>query len=502
MIKKLTSPAAASAAGLLTLGALALGLAAPAFAEDFVQFGYDRTRNMVSDESGLPAEWDAKKGTNILWSQPVGSQSYAGPIISDGIVLIGTNNEGARNPDVKGDKGVIMAFDEKSGEFLWQIIHHKLPESKLHDWPLQGVCSTPVIEGDIFYYVSNRAEVVAADMKGFRDGENDGPFTDEEFTGEFAGDILWKYDTMGELDVFPHNLAVSSPIIVGDLIFITTGNGVDEGHIQVPSPLAPSFIAINKKTGELAWENADPGEAILHGTWSNPSYAEIKGQGQVIMPGGDGWVYSFKPEDGELLWKFDANPKDSKWRLGGSGTRNNIISMGVIYDDKVYIGVGQDPEHGEGPGHFYAIDATKRGDITESGVVWRRSGEEFNRTISTAAIEDDIVYIADLSGFLYALDAQTGGHHWTYDAFAAVWGSAYAADGKIYMGDEDGDIAVLETGKEMKVLGEHNLGSAVYTTPVAHDGVLFILGRNRLFAIAEGAGKAEAEAKAEPKKGP
>ena len=490
--------AAGSLAGLMTLALAAPVLAEPA---DMVQFGFDRSRNMISNETGLPAEWNTSAGKNIKWSQAAGSQSYAGPVISDGVVLIGTNNEGARNPEVKGDKGNIMAFDEKTGEFLWQIIHHKLPESKLHDWPLQGVCSTPVIEGDIFYYVSNRAEVVAADMKGFRDGENDGPFKDEEFTGEFAGDILWKYDTMAELDVFPHNLAVSSPIIVGDLIFITTGNGVDEGHINVPSPLAPSFIAINKKTGELAWENADPGEKILHGTWSNPSYAEVQGRGQVIMPGGDGWVYSFKPEDGTLLWKFDANPKDSVWRLGGSGTRNNIISMGVIYDDKVYIGVGQDPEHGEGPAHFYAIDATKSGDITESGLVWTRGGEDFNRTISTAAIHDGIVYIADLSGFLYALDAQTGEHHWTYDAFAAVWGSAFVADGKVYLGDEDGDVAVLKAGKELQVLGEHNIGSAIYTTPVAHDGTLFILGRNRLFAIAEGASMPKPEAK-KAKEGP
>ncbi|MEM8932009.1 MAG: PQQ-binding-like beta-propeller repeat protein [Acidobacteriota bacterium] len=462
-------------------------LAGPALADEMTQFGYDRSRNMISDATGLPSEWDLDSGKNVKWRQAVGSQSYAGPVIGGGVVLIGTNNEGARNPDIKGDKGNIMAFDEETGEFLWQIIHDKLPESKLHDWPLQGVCSTPVIEGDIFYYVSNRAELVAADLHGFRDGENDGPFKDEKLTGEYAGDILWKYDTMGDLDVFPHNLAVSSPIIVDDLIFITSGNGVDEGHINVPSPFAPSFMAFNKKTGELVWENADPGENILHGTWSNPSYGVIGGKPQIIMPGGDGVVYSFEPETGKLIWSFDANPEGSVWRLGGSGTKNNIISMGVVHDDKVYIGVGQDPEHGEGPGNFWVIDGTKTGDITKTGAVWHRGGEDFNRTISTAAIHDGIVYITDLSGFLYALDAKSGEHYWTYDAFAAVWGSPYVADGKVYLGDEDGDIAVLAAGKELKELGEHNLGAAVYTTPLAKDGVLYILARNELFAIEEGA---------------
>ena len=73
-----------------------------------------------------------------------------------------------------------MAFDATDGEFLWQAAHAKLPAGRVNDWPLQGICSTPAVEGDRVYYVSNRAEVVAADTEGFRDGENDGPFTDEK----------------------------------------------------------------------------------------------------------------------------------------------------------------------------------------------------------------------------------------------------------------------------------------------------------------------------------
>ena len=98
-----------------------------------------------------------------------------------------------------------------------------------------------------------------------------------------------------------------------------------KGHIHIPSPFAPSFIAINKDTGELVWESDLPGENILHGQWSNPAYAEVDGVPQVILPGGDGWVYSLEPETGKLIWKFDCNPKDSVWQLGGRGTRNAII---------------------------------------------------------------------------------------------------------------------------------------------------------------------------------
>ena len=451
-----------------------------------VMFGIDPARNMVSYETNLPTTWDPETGENIKWTAALGSQTYTNPLIIGGKVFIATNNEGLRNPKLTGDRGNIMAFSEDKGEFLWQATHEKLPAGIVNDWPLQGICSTPFIEGDRLYYVSNRCEVLCIDTEGFRDGENDGPYQDEAETSDIDFDIIWKLDMMEELDVFPHNLAAGSPIVVGDLLFTVTGNGVDESHILLPSPAAPSFIALNKHTGELVWEDAKPGEEILHGTWSNPAYAEINGVPQVIFPGGDGWLYSFKPEDGELIWKFDCNPKDSKWELGGAGTRNNLISTPVIVDNIVYLGVGQDPEHGEAPGHLYAIDPKKgggTGDITGKSEVWRVEGEEFNRTISSAAIMDGLMLITDLSGFLYCLNLETGEKYWTYDTFAAIWGSPFIADGKVYLGDEDGDIVVLKASKEEELLHEVNMGSAVYSTPVASNGVLYIASRTTLFAI-------------------
>lgn len=465
----------------------ALGTVAVGSAEDVGMFGGTPSRNMVSEETGLPDSWDAKTGKNIKWRQPLGSQSYGGPVIAGDKIYVGTNNEGRRAPAIEGDKGVVMAFQAADGKFLWQSVHDKLPDGRVHDWPLQGICSGPYVEGDRLYYVSNRAQVVAADTEGFRDGTNDGPYQDEQRTGELDGDIIWTLDMIGELDVFPHNLAAGNPVIAGNLLFTVTGNGVDEGHINIPAPFAPSFIAIDKNSGKLAWESALPGDEILHGQWSNPAYGEIGGKAQIVFPGGDGWLYSLDPKTGELIWKFDTNPKDSVWELGGAGTRNNLISTPVIWQDKVIIGVGQDPEHGEGQGNLWAIDATGSGDITETGAVWHLGGEDFHRTISTAAIKDGLLYIADLSGFLYCLDAKTGEHYWTYDAFAAVWGSAFVVDGKVYLGDEDGDVAVLTAGKKLEVLNEINMGSAIYTTPIAKDGVLYIASRNTLFAIAEGA---------------
>ena len=454
------------------------------YSMDVAMWGGSLDRNMISNETNMPDKWDPSTSLNIKWTAALGSQTYGNPVISGGKIFVGTNNEGRRNPKLGGDRGVVMCFRESDGQFLWQASSTKLESGRVNDWPLQGVCSSPFIEGDRLYYVSNRCEVVCLDTEGFSDGENDGPFVSETDTSKIDGDIIWKLDMMGELDVFPHNLAVCSPIAVGELLFVVTANGVDESHIHIPFPYAASFIAVNKHTGKVVWQDNSPGTEIMHGQWSNPAYSVINGVPQVIFPGGDGWVYSFEPETGKLIWKFNANPPEAFYELGGSGTKNDFIATPVIYDNKIYVGLGQDPEHGEGISHLYAIDATQKGDVTQTAVVWHRGYDDFNRTMSTVAIHDGLVYAADLSGFVYCLDAQTGELYWTYDTFAAIWGSPYFVDGKVYIGDEDGDVAVLKAGKQMELLYEVNMGSAVYTTPVAKNGVLYVTNRSTLFALA------------------
>jgi outer membrane protein assembly factor BamB len=452
-------------------------------------FGNTPARNMADpDQKGLPDDWDVATGRNIRWVSQLGSQTYAGPVVAGGQVFVGTNNQGERNPKLTGDRGNLMVFDAATGSLRWQAAHAKLEAGAVNDWPLQGICSTPYVDGDRVYYVSNRAEVVCADADGFRDGKNDGPFATESDVSDIGADFIWTMDMLETRDVFPHNMAAGSPLVVGDLVYVTTGNGVDEDHSRLPSPQAPSFLAVDRNTGKVVWESSMPGDAILHGTWSNAAYGVIRGQPQVIFGGGDGRVYSFDPNTGKLLWTFDGNPKDAIHEVGGQGTRSEIISTPVVWEDKVYVALGQDPEHGEGVGHLYAIDASKRGDITESGRIWHRGGEDYHRSISTPAITaDGTLYAADLSGYLYCLDARTGELFWTYDAYAAIWGSPYVADGKIYLGDEDGDIAILRAGRKLELIREINVGGSVYTTPKGNDGTLYIAARTKLFAIQTGA---------------
>lgn len=446
---------------------------------DWPMWGGTPDRNMVSNMKGAPIHWDVAKKENVKWVAALGSQTYGNVVVAGGMVFVGTNNEAVRDPKITGDKGILKAFRESDGEFLWQMVHDKLVAGRVNDWPYQGIASSPLVEGDRLYYVSNRAELVCLDIQGFRDKENDGPNTDEKTKGESSADIVWTFDMMEEVGAFPHNLANSSPVSFGDLIFVSTSNGQDESHVNVPSPKAPAIIAVNKKTGKLVWEDASPGDRILHGQWSTPAVGRIGGVDQVIMGQGDGWVRGYEALTGKKLWEFDTNPKDSVWPK----TRNEIISTPVIYEDKVYLSNGQDPEHGEGVGHMYCIDATKRGDITKTGMVWHY--DKIRRSISTPAIKDGLVYQADFSGFLHCLDAKTGEAYWVHDMFAAVWGSPILIDGKIYLGDEDGDVAILQEGKTKKVIAEMNMGSSVYSTPVPANGVLYITSRNQLFALAE-----------------
>jgi outer membrane protein assembly factor BamB len=445
---------------------------------DWPMWGGTPDRNLISNMKNVPSEWDVKSRKNIKWVADLGSQSYGNPVVAGGTVFVGTNNELLRDPKQGGDRGVLMAFRESDGEFLWQQTHAKLESGRANDWPFQGVASSPLVIGERLYYVSNRAVLLCLDVKGFRDNENDGPTTDEMLTGQFDADVVWAFDMMEEVGAYPHNLANSSPVVWGDLIFVSTSNGQDESHVHVPSPRAPSIIAVDKNTGKLVWEDNSVEDRILHGQWSTPAVGEIGGVVQVVSAQGDGWVRGYEAMTGEKLWEFDTNPKDSVWPR----TRNELIATPVIFQDHVYIANGQDPEHGEGVGHFYAIDATKRGDNTETGRAWHY--DKIRRSISTAAIADGLLYIADFSGYLHCLDVKTGQPYWTHDMLAAIWGSPFVIDGKVYLGDEDGDVLVLAHGKEKKVLSEINMGSAVYATVVPANGVLFMNNRSQLFAIA------------------
>src|SRR5436309_14965056 len=127
---------------------------------DWPMWGGTPDRNMVSPMKGLPTSWDLKTKKNVKWMAELGSQSYGNPVVAGGQVYAGTNNELVRNPKEGGDRGVLMCFRESDGKFLWQHTNAKLAAGRALDWPFQGVCSSPLVDGDRVYYVSNRCEIV------------------------------------------------------------------------------------------------------------------------------------------------------------------------------------------------------------------------------------------------------------------------------------------------------------------------------------------------------
>jgi len=530
------------------LGAKAAELpgASDAPRSDWLQWGGSPARNNVAEASGLPVEWEvgrfdlrtgewlAEGAKNIKWVAKLGSESYGSPVIARGKVFCATNNAAgylARYPaDV--DLGCLLAFDVSDGRFLWQHSCEKLAAGRDVDYPEQGICSSPLVEGDRLWLVTNRGEVVCLDTEGFLDGRNDGPVTDEPSQATNESDVVWRFDMMAELGTMQHYMCNCSVTAAGDLLLVCTSNGVDGSGERVPAPEAPSFIALNKQSGELVWADSSPGANILDGQWASPAFALLGGVPQAIFPGGDGWIYSFltAPSQGgrpELLWKFDCNPKESVWGGNGRGDRNTIVATPVIHAGRVYLATGQDPEFGEGQGDLWCIDPTRRGDVStelvvdgqgnpvpprrtqavdadagehvrpnpNSAALWHYRGEDgdgdgnhdfeetMHRAIGMVAVKDGLLVIGDFSGLVHCLDAQSGRVLWTYDALATIWGSPLVADGKIYLGDEDGDMAVFQLSGEPNLLAENDMGDSVYSTAVAIGDTLYIATRSHLVAI-------------------
>lgn len=513
------------AAGCLTLSTSAA---------DWPEWGGRDSRNMYSPEHGLPDSFgkiDFKPGTdeistngikNLKWIAKIGSQSYGNVTVADGKVFIGTNNEPPRDPRHPTDRSILLCFDEKTGAFLWQLVVPKLASGKVNDWESLGLLSSPTVVGDRVYLVTSRCEVICLDVNGMANG-NDGPFKDEAKyvvkdiildrgkptehkappiePGPHDADIIWVYDMYNDLGVFPHNASNCSVLVVDNVVYACTSNGQDWTHSNIPAPNAPSFIALDKETGKfLGEDDAHIGPHIFHGQWGSATLATVNGRKLVVFGGGDGFVYAFdakieNPGDDGILktvWKFDCNPPDHKVDPSGKPYKypapegpSEVNATPVFYKNRIYVAVGQDPEHGEGIGILTCIDATQTGDVTKTAKIWDYRG--IHRSISTVSIDPQsgLLFVGDFSGFVHCLDAETGKVYWTHDMKAHMWSSTMVADGKVYVGDEDGDFVVLAASKDKKVLSETNLGSAIYGTPIVANGTVYVQANTHLFAFTD-----------------
>src|SRR5436190_559492 len=369
---------------------------------------------MVSYEKGLPESFapadknpdgtiNLATGRNIKWGVKVANAIYSTPSVAKGKLFVG---------GMEKDNGTFVCVDSATGRLLWRW---RAPAKKfpndiegfhlgIHEIPAQmGVCSTAAIDGDRVYFVTHRFEVVCVDINGL--------------TGPDAGAarVIWSFDMEKEAGVFPCDAANGSPLIEGDVLNVQTSNGIDrnsfsdpskEKRRKFPAPNAPNVIALDKRTGRLvATDDTHISDKLLHGQWSSLSCGKVKGRKLLFFGGGDGRCYAFEalksvpkqPVRLKPVWFYDCIPPAYKAAAGDDwithyclgdkrvvGTLNQndgafigmseIIGTPVFVQDRIYVALGRDPEHGRGRGAMHCIDANGKGDITKSGTIWTYEG--------------------------------------------------------------------------------------------------------------------------------
>jgi outer membrane protein assembly factor BamB len=540
---------------LLVAMALAMAAATPQLrAGDWPMWGGTPQRNFASEEKGLPAsadlgpgkklpggEYDPNSARNLKWCAKLGTITCGSPVVCGGKVFIGTNNGSPRDAKYQGDYGILMCLDEASGRFLWMLPVPAVPPSPAVSvfYPNLGIASTPAVEGDTVFVVTNRGEVVCLDANGMANG-NRGPFRDEAAyfarpisetlgpgvvreggayrikpgepllevrrarrgvpLGPADADVIWHYDMMSDLSVWPHDAAASSVLPHEDLLFVCSGNGTDNTHRNIPSPGSPTLVAINRKTGALvAVDDAQIGRRALEGSWSSPVLAKVGGRTLVVIGGPDGGCYAFeaapaKPTAGKVgtlqkVWWFDCNPPQARFKdraavkYPSRAGPSEIIATPVFYKDRIYVSIGQDTRHGNAPGLLSCINANGTGDITDTGRIWQY--DRIGRSLSTVSIADGLVYAADAAGAIHCLDAETGKPQWVMETGTLTCGSTLVADGKVYLGTDKGELFILAAGRELKVLAKVDLHAPIHTTPAAANGVLYVATDTHLFAFEE-----------------
>jgi outer membrane protein assembly factor BamB/HEAT repeat protein len=408
-----------------------------------------------------PVDWDTTTGRNIVWSVELGNETFGRPVVAGDAVYVGTDNARHRNPAIQEDAGVLMAFHAKDGRFLWQDVAPRV-ERGLREFLLPSTTSAPYVEGNRLYYVTAECQLRCLDTR--------------------AADIVWELDMCGRLGVFPHEATNSEVLPVGDLLMVSTSNGQNEGHTRVPSPRAPSLIAVNKRSGEVVWRAVGAGERVLHGQWSSPVAADVDGRTQVLFGGGDGWLRSYDAASGREVWRFDGNPKDARWLPRPRVlSRGSIIASPVFDAGRVFVAMGQSPGHGNGPSLIHAIRPNGQGDVTASRLLW--TSREVGRVVGTPIARDGLLYVGDLGGTIHCLDAATGAQVWKHDTDEAIWGSLLLAGDRLYVGNVDGRMTVLRPGRQKELLGQIEMDAPLYSPPALVGDVLYLATANRLYLI-------------------
>ena len=265
-------------------------LATSSYAADWPSWCGQPSHNMASEnEKGLP-EWYALGGKdfdpaaakNIKWFVKLGDFTGGSPVVSHGRVFIGTRE---RRDDF------LLCLDEQTGRELGRFICRP-PTRHVEHW---GVCSTPTVEGDRLYLVTPYGEMVCVNVASWLASQ------EKASAEESDRHIVWKYDMVANLPVEQDHTASCSPLVLGDFVYVCSGNERFKTTQRPFYPLTPSLLVFNKHTGQLvARDDEQIGEQLWRGQWSSPSVAVVNGQTQILFATGNGLCYGFEPVRPEL----------------------------------------------------------------------------------------------------------------------------------------------------------------------------------------------------------
>ena len=409
----------------------------------------------IAEGMRLPDHWDGATGKNILWRTPIPGLGHSSPIVWADRVFVTTavssNPSASFKPGLYGDgdasedrssqQWMILAIDKKTGKTLWQrVAYEGEPLNKRH-MKSTYASATPATDGRIVVAWFGSQGVYAYEMDGR---------------------LRWKVDlgrvNMGAYDIPSYEWGpASSPIIWNGLVILQCDTQAD------------SFVmALNADTGELVWKTARQELP----SWGTPTVATF-GNDLQLVTNASNFIRGYDPRSGKELW-----------RLGGS---SKITAPTPIFSDGLIVVVsGRAPER-----PIFVIRPDARGDLTlpdgktsSDAVVWSRTGR--GSYMPTPLIYHGILYVLANGGVFDAYDLRTGEE--IYRQRLATIGDGYSAspvasDGKIYLSNEDGDMTVVQAGREFKALATNSLGELLMATPALSDGVMYVRTAKSLFAI-------------------
>ena len=406
----------------------------------------------VSEGSKPPITWDVEKAQNVLWQTPIPGLSHASPIVWDNHIFVITaissdskagfqakdRGIGLANDDVK-HTWMIYALDKRNGKVIWSDkAYEGVPRAKRHVKATQAN-STPVTDGRYVVALFGSEGLAAYDMKG---------------------KLLWKQD-LGVLNPglwddkdssWGHS---SSPIIYRDLVIVQA-----DGHKQ-------SFIAaFNLKDGKQAWR-VERNEIT---SWTTPTIYQGKDRTELIANGGR-FIRGYDPLTGKELWRFADSDTQVK------------MQAPLIAHDLIYITGGYPPGRA-----MYAFRPGAVGDIS------LKSGEEKNAFLAwtsskgspytpTPIIYGDLLYVIADNGVLSTYDAKTGELIYQQRLPSTFSASPVAADRRLYLASEDGDVFVVKAGRQYELLSRNSMGQPLMATPALSQGMLIVRGESAVYAL-------------------